>query len=379
MDLPPPGRFQIRVPDEDLAELRARLAATRWPTDAADAGWRYGTGLADLQRLTALWHTHDWRATEARLARHEHIRVDCGSHVLHAMRVGAENPAGTILLLHGWPSSFLEMIDLAELLAFPRDGGAAYDAVAVSLPGYGLSDPPGIPGPSSYDTAVLLLRLLDGLNLEQVWVHGYDVAAGSAARMVLLAPERILGYHTTEPGIPSVARLAEELTEPERAYLAYGDEWEADEGGYLAILGTRPHTLAYGLTDSPAGLAAWLFEKWHNWTLAPGAEWDWDGPLTRTLLDTLTLYWVTGCVAGANRDFHGRDRNGVPFRTTDRVTCPVGVTLTTQLIEHAPRALAERLFTNIRTWAELGRCGHFVTAEAPQLIAARIRTFTGPL
>ena len=369
--LPATGQFIIDVPEAELVDLNNRLAATRWPSDAPEAGWRYGAGLDDVRRLVEMWQVHDWRATEARLARHDQLRVDCDGQVLHAMRIRAESPAGTVLLLHGWPSSFVEMLDLAELLAQPDP--VAYDVIIASLPGFALSAGREVPGHSSAEIAEMLLRLLDELNVESVWIHAYDIAASVGVRMALSAPHRVLGYHTTEPGLPRAAWPTADLTEPEQAYLRYADEWERDEGGYMAILSTRPHTLAYGLTDSPAGLAAWLFEKWRSWTLQPGQDWDWDGPLTRTLLDTLTLYWVTGSVSGANRAYYQADIDAKPISTTDQVTHPVGVARTTQAVERAPRELAERLFSNIEVWSDLGLGGHFIAAERPDLIAANLR------
>ncbi|GAB3649952.1 epoxide hydrolase family protein [Glycomyces tarimensis] len=364
--------FIVHVPEAELTDLNDRLAATRWPSDAPDAGWRYGAGLADVRRLVELWQAHDWRATEDRLARHDQLRVDCDGQILHAMRVRADAPAGTALLLHGWPSSFLEMLDLAESLAQPDP--VAYDVIVASLPGFPLSGRRGVPGPSSAEIAGMLVRLLDGLGVDRVWIHAYDIAASAGVRMALSAPQRVLGYHTTEPGLPRANWPSADLTEPERAYLRYADQWDRDEGGYMAMLSTRPHTLAYGLTDSPAGLAAWLLEKWWNWTLRPGQDWDWGGPLTRVLLDTLTLYWVTGSVSGANRTYYHDDIEGKPIRITDRVIQPVGVARTTQAIEHAPRELAERLFANIEVWSDLGVGGHFIAAERPDLIAANLRT-----
>jgi hypothetical protein len=198
--LPATGPFTIDVPEPELADLRHRLAAARWPSDAPDAGWRYGAGLADVRRLVELWQAHDWRATEARLACHDQLRVDCGGQVLHAMRVRADAPAGTVLLLHGWPSSFLEMLDLAELLARPEP--AAYDVVVASLPGFPLSGGRAVPGPSGAETADMLLRLLDGLGIDRAWIHAYDIAASPGVRMALKAPHRVQGYHTTEAGLP---------------------------------------------------------------------------------------------------------------------------------------------------------------------------------
>jgi pimeloyl-ACP methyl ester carboxylesterase len=169
--------------------------------------------------LTDRWRKHDWSATEARLARHEQLRVDCGTHVLHAMRVRAPATRHTALLLHGWPSSVLEMVGRAEDLA--AGDPACDDVVIASAPGFGLSDRLGVPGPTSYECAGLYLRLMEQFGIDRFWVHAYDVSTGDAARMALRAPDRVLGYHTTEPGLPRARWAAEELTQTERDYLAY--------------------------------------------------------------------------------------------------------------------------------------------------------------
>jgi epoxide hydrolase len=371
-DLPAVGPFRPTIPAEVLRDLDDRLARTRWTEDGVAAGGRYGVDRHDLQTLVDAWRTFDWAAAEERLARSEHVRVDCGSHVLHAMRLRAAEPQGTVVLLHGWPSSFLEMERLGDALA--RAGSApAFDVVIPSLPGFGFSDPLGVPGPSSYENAQLMLTLLTELGVDRFWVHAYDIAASTGARMALLAPDRVLGYHTTEPGIPRADWDESELTDEELRHRRFAAEWHAHEGGYLAIQSTRPLTLAYALTDSPVGLAAWVFDKWQSWTVAPDEPWRWDTDLTAVLLETLTLYWATGSIGSANRVYFGSDKHGVPFERSDQLACPVGVALTTQQIERAPEAMARRLFPDIRVWTDLGRGGHFVAAQAPSLIADNIR------
>jgi pimeloyl-ACP methyl ester carboxylesterase len=373
---PTPSRhFRVHIPDGDLADLDGRLAATRWPRDAAHAGWAYGPDVADVRRLCQRWRSHDWRATERRLNRYRHVRLDCAGLTMHAMTVAAPDPnVDTVVLLHGWPSSFIEMARLAEHLAHPPRGGAPLNAVVVSLPGYALSDDLPAPGLSDDATATVLAHLLDRLNLDEVWLHAHDMAAGPAVLLALRHPDRILGYHTTEPGLPRADWPRDDLAAEEQTYLEMSAAWDRREGGYVALLATRPASLAVTLTDSPAGLAAWTFDKWHSWSLRSGEEWDWDGPLTSLLLDTLTMQWCAGSVASANRTYCIADTGYRGITRDDRVECPVGVALTTQDIERAPRALAQRLYADIRTWTELGTGGHFIAGERPDLVAASIRS-----
>jgi pimeloyl-ACP methyl ester carboxylesterase len=186
----------------------------------------------------------------------------------------------------------------------------------------------------------------------------------------------VIGYHTTSPANPgpALAPDASDLSEAERAHLAYLKEWYREEGGYAHILGTRPQTLAYGLTDSPAGLAAWILEKWHVWTHLP----DEHKPLPFTrdeLLANVTIYWVTQTINSANRFY--REGQNTPWpKPGDRVRVPLGVALTkTQQFERPPREYVERLYPDIRHWVELPRGGHFVALEEPQLVVESIRAF----
>ncbi len=293
---------------------------------------------------------------------------------VHVMRLRARRPSsGTILLLHGWPSSFIEMEALARTLSDPAGDLPAFDVLVPSLPGFGLSAPRTVPGPDHSQTADALAEAVRGLSVAHVWVHAYDIAAGTAIRLGQRHPDLVRGYHTTEPGLPVIPVDDAGRTPDELDHQRYTEAWDAQEGGYMALLGTRPQTIAYALSDSPAGLAAWLFEKWHAWTIEPDRPWDFDAPLVQTLLDTLTLYWVTGTVASANRIYFRDDVTPEPFTRDDRFLQPVSVSLTAQRIERAPLATAERLFADIRSWVDLGTGGHFVCAQHPALIADRLR------
>ena len=193
-------------------------------------------------------------------------------------------------------------------------------------------------------------------------------------------PERLIGYHTTSPANPApyIGPGTAEPTAAERAFLEYLERWRREEGGYAHILGTRPQTLAYGLNDSPAGLCAWIVEKWYIWTAPPSG--DLETHFTKDkLLANVTIYWVTGTINSANRYYYEGRHTRWPG-PMDHVRVPTGVALTaTQPFERPPREYHERLFPDTRRWAELGRGGHFVALEEPELLAEHIRTFFRPL
>lgn len=380
--------FRVEVPEQTLTDLRERLARTRWPKDGRDANWSDGADPSYMQGLLGYWRTgFDWRAQEIFINSFAHFRAEGtgpGLHVVHAHGTGSKPMP--LLLVHGWPSSFYEMLELVPLLADPaRHGGDpsdAFDVVVPSLPGFGFSDP-AIPALSAKGVGDLLVALMDALGYARFGVHAYDIGASVSGLLALDHPDRLIGYHTTEPGIPrpDLGPDAPALSDAERAYLALADAWRADEGGYMVVQRTRPQTLAYGLADSPAGLAAWIVEKWHAWTAPP------DGDLERhftrdQILANLTIYWATNTIGSANRWYHAAPADpAVPrparrLGVDDRVRVPVGVALTaTQPIERAPRKFVERLYPDIRRWVELPRGGHFVALEEPRLLADSIRAF----
>jgi pimeloyl-ACP methyl ester carboxylesterase len=374
--------FAVAVPDAVLADLRERLARTRWPDEVVGAGWAYGVPLGYLKELVAYWRTgFDWRAQERRLNAVANFRAEVDGLGLHFVHQRGRGPAPLpLLLLHGYPSSVHEMLGLIPLLADPAGHGGdpadAFDVVAPSLPGHGFSDRPTQPGFEDRRVADLLVALMAGLGYDRFGAHAYDLGASVMGLLCLDHPERVVGYHTTSPGNPRpyLGPGAPPPTEAERAYLEYLDRWAGEEYGYGHLLGTRPQTVAYGLNDSPAGLAAWIVEKWWAWTAPPG------GDLAAhfsadELLANVTIYWVSETINAANRFYYeGRHTRWPGPGEVARV--PLGVALTaTQAFERPPREYVERLFPDVRRWVELPRGGHFVALEEPALLAEQIRAF----
>jgi pimeloyl-ACP methyl ester carboxylesterase len=373
--------YRVQVAEETLQDLRERLDHTRWPDEVENAGWDYGIPLGYMREIVEYWRTQfDWRAQERSINSFANYRVDLDGIGVHFIHERGHGPKPLPLLItHGWPSSFYEMLKLIPLLTDPASHGGkptdAFDVVIPSVPGHGFSDRPRQPGFNDYLVAKLWIKLMAELGYERFAAHAHDLGASITGLLCLHHPEYVIGYHTTNPANPgpAVQPDATDLTEAERAYLTYKKQRARKESGYAQIQGTRPQTLAYGLNDSPAGLAAWILEKWHGWTTQPGENSPF--PFTHDeLLANVMIYWATQTINSANRYYH--EDEYIPWpKPGDRVRVPVGVALTTQQIERPPREYVERLYPDIRHWVELPRGGHFVALEEPQLVAESIRAF----
>jgi pimeloyl-ACP methyl ester carboxylesterase len=373
--------FVVDVAQATLDDLQDRLARTRWPDEVEDAGWDYGANLAYMRDLVEHWRTSfDWRAEERAMNALPHFRAEVEGVGIHVIHMRGRGPAPMPLLItHGWPSSFVEMLALIPLLADPGAHGGdpadAFDVIVPSVPGFGFSDRPGR-GMTRSRVARLWAHLMEGLGYTRYAAHGNDIGAVITGWLAVDAPERVIALHTLMPTFPPpmIGPDVQPLTEAEQAFAELQGRWQQEEGGYNLIQETRPQTLGYGLHDSPVGLAAWIVEKWRTWTDPAG---DLDRYFTKDLLlANVTLYWVTGTANAANRSYYERARD--PRRITTCITVPTGVALTTEPIQRPPRERAERSYTDIRRWVDLPRGGHFVAAEAPELLAEELRTFFRP-
>jgi pimeloyl-ACP methyl ester carboxylesterase len=378
MDIRP---FTVNVPQPALDDLRARLARTRWPDEVDGAGWDYGANLAYMRELVKYWETDfDWRRHERAMNALPHFRAQVEGVGVHFIHVRGRGPAPMPLLVtHGWPSSFIEMLEIIPLLADPGAHGGdpadAFDVVAPSVPGFGFSDRPGR-GMTRSRVAALWAGLMDGLGYPRYAAHGNDIGAVISGWLAYDVPERLIALHTMMPGFPSpvIGEDAQPLTAAERAFAEVQARWMREEAGYNAIQETRPQTLAYGLHDSPAGLAAWIVEKWRAWTDPAG---EMERYFSRDLLlANVTLYWVTETANAANRSYYERARE--PRAITERIGVPTGVALSLEAVQRLPRERAERGYADIRRWTEFDRGGHFMAAEEPALLAAELREFFRP-
>ena len=380
-----PEPFRIEIEQPVLDDVRSRIRATRWPDAIPGVGWDHGTDPDFLRRALEYWaEEFDWRAREDELNRHAHFRADVDGTRIHFVHEHARDGDGIPLVLtHGWPSSFVELLPLVPLLTDPANhglDGPSFDVVIPSLPGYGFSERPLRTGVTARFTARLWHELMRGLGYDRYGAQGGDFGAGVATFMALDNPGPMLGIHLGNlENAPYTGRESRPLSDAERAYLEANRAWAERERGYSAIQSTKPQTIAYALTDSPAGLAAWILEKWRSWTDSggdPAARLGWD-----FLLTNVTLYWVTGTIASSVRDYYDNRWDADPIRADDFVSVPTAIAL----FDHhfvpegrPPREWAERLY-DVRQWTPMPRGGHFAPVEQPVLLARDIARFFASL
>jgi microsomal epoxide hydrolase len=378
-----PEPSTLHVADAAIADLRERLARTRFPDQAPGASWAYGTDVAYIQELVSYWRTDfDWRAQEAQLNALPQFRAPLHEIDLHFVHVPGEGPDPCPLLLaHGWPGSVFEFLELIPRLADPaRFGGDPADAftvVAPSLPGYGLSFAPGQPRFSVEAIADCLADLMTMLGYQRFAAQGGDWGAFVAARLGYAHAERMLGIHLNMMPIRREPNMVADPTAEERAYLDQLAAWLKEETGYQWIQGTRPQTLAFALTDSPAGLAAWIVEKFRAWSDCGG---DLESAFARDrLLANISLYWFTGAVGSSFWPYYARMHGPWPVPEGATVDVPTGYSEFPREMLRPPRSLAERTFRDIRRWSAMARGGHFAALEQPDALAQEVRAFFRPL
>ena len=378
-----PTPYRIHVPDPVLADVRARLERVRWPDEAPGEAWRYGTDLAYMKELVAYWHDkYDWRINEAGLNRFRQFTAPVGGidvHFIHEPGVGP-NPL-PLLLSHGWPGSIVEFQRIIPLLTDPaRFGGDPADAftvVAPSLPGYTFSFKPNQRRFGIVEIADVFATLMtDVLGYRRFAAQGGDWGAFVTSVLGGSHPDRLVGIHVNLLAIRRDLTATKPPTPEEQAYLEEVHHWMREETGYQWIQGTKPQTLAYGLTDSPVGLLAWILEKFRTWTDCGGE------PLSRvsrdTLLTNVTIYWVTGAINSSFWPYYWRRHERWPIGKDQRVAVPTAYASFPKEILHPPRAWAERAY-DIRRWTEMKTGGHFAALEEPAALAADIAEFFRPL
>jgi microsomal epoxide hydrolase len=376
-----PVPFTLHVPDADIADLRERLARTRWPDQAPGEAWAYGTDVGYMRGLVDYWRTDfDWRGEEAALNTFPQFRVKLHGIDLHYLHVPGVGPAPMpLLLLHGWPGSVFEFLDIIPRLTDPaRFGGDARDAFTVvtpSLPGYGLSFAPGqkrFGVPEMADCVAALMH--DVLGYSRFAAQGGDWGAAVTSRLGYAHAEKMIGIHVNL--LMAVARDPSAFpnpTEAERAFLAEVAHWMREETGYQWIQGTRPQTLAFGLTDSPAGLAAWIVEKFRAWSDCGG---DVESAIRRDrMLGNIGLYWFTGAIGSSFWPYYARLHEAPFMPAGDTITVPSAYAEFPCEIVKTPRSGAERVFTDLRRWTVMPKGGHFAALEQPDLLAEDVRAF----
>lgn len=374
-----PRPYRVEVPEAVLEDLSERLARVRLPDEAPGAGWSHGTDLGYMRDLLAYWRQgYDWRAEEKRINELHHFTAPVAGvdvHFVHEEGVGPDPMP--LLLVHGWPGSFWEFHRILPMLTDPaRFGGDPADSftvVAPSLPGYVFSYRPGQPRFSVPEMAGAFATLMtDILGYGRFAAQGGDWGAGVVSRLALDHPQHLAGIHLNLLMLRPEAVNPGDPSPEERAFLEDLNRWTTEEAGYQAIQGTKPQTLAYALHDSPAGLAAWMVEKFRSWSDCGG---DVETRFSRDLLLTsVMLYWVTGAVGSSFWPYYARRHGAPPLRRGDRVSVPVAYAAFPGEIARPPRSWAERVY-DIRRWTVMPSGGHFAALEEPEALAVDIRAF----
>jgi pimeloyl-ACP methyl ester carboxylesterase len=376
--------FRVEVPDSAIADLRARLERVRWPDEPPLEPWSTGTSVAYMQDLVRYWASgFDWRAWEAKLNSFRQFKVPLRGinlHFLHEEGKG-ENPL-PLLLSHGWPGSVYEFHKLIPMLTDPARFGAdaadSFTVIAPSLPGYTLSFAPGQKRFSVEDITDCFVALMtDVLGYERFGAQGGDWGGFVASVLGHRYASRVIGIHLNLLAVRRDPKMVENPNAEEKAFLADLANWLKEETGYQAIQGTKPQTLAFGLTDSPAGLAAWIAEKFRTWSDCGGVP---ENAISRDeLLANISLYWFTGAIGSSFWPYHARLHGPWPIPEGQTVDVPTGYAAFPREIVRPPRTLAEKTYTDIRRWSVMPKGGHFAALEQPELLVREIREFFRPL
>ncbi|HVN84761.1 MAG TPA: epoxide hydrolase [Candidatus Binatia bacterium] len=376
--------FRINISEHVLDDLKQRLARTRFPDELNDADWSYGTDLAYLRELVEYWRARfDWRVAERALNQWHHFRANVdglGIHFIHARGVGPKPLP--LLISHGWPGSVLEFMKILGPLSDPaRHGGDpadAFDVVAPSLPGYGFSDHARTPGMHPGKMADVFAALMQQLGYPRFGAQGGDWGAIITTLLGSQHAQRLIGIHLNMVVAfpPDESNPAAGLSEAELVRLMEMQRFMQEETGYQGIQGTKPQTLGYALNDSPAGLAAWIVEKFRTWTDCNGNV---ESRLSKDeMLANITLYWLTETATSSARLYCEARRSGLFPPRGIRIEVPTGCAIFPRELFKPPRAWAEKVY-NVQRWTEFSSGGHFAAMEEPHALVEDIRAFFRPL
>jgi microsomal epoxide hydrolase len=370
--------FTVDVPDEVLNDLRDRLARTRWPDQIPGSGWGYGTDLEYLRDLCETWRTtFDWRAQEKRFNQWPHFLTDIDGQQVHFVHARSPEPdALPLVITHGWPGSVSEFLDVIGPLCDPRAHGGdpadAFHVVAPSIPGYGWSGPTREPGWDVRRVSQAWKELMARLGYGRYGAQGGDWGAIISSDLGAVDAEHLAGIHLNMLISFPPSDGGGELSEQEQADVAALQEFLQTGTAYQEIHGKNPQTLGYGLTDSPAGLAGWIIEKFRAWTDNNGSPED---AVTRDqLLTNLTVYWVTNTINSSVRLYCESQRSGRFGPMGQRIEVPTAAAVFPKEIFRTPRAWAENGF-NLQRYTRFDRGGHFAALEEPDLLIDDVRAF----
>jgi pimeloyl-ACP methyl ester carboxylesterase len=375
--------YPIQIDPVILDDLRQRLQNARWTNDINNDKWQTGTNATYLKELCDYWlRDFDWQKNQSYLNSFSHFKTyidGTGIHFIHEKGRGS-NPV-PLLLIHGYPDSFMRFLKVIPLLTAADEDGFSFDLVIPSIPGFGFSDIPNEPGMHPQRIAALFTKLMkEELGYPDFFVHGGDWGSVITEQMALNNPQSLKGIYLTDiPWYHLFSIPGNDITEAEKKYMQAGQQWNQTEGGYALIQSTKPQSLGYGLNDSPVGLAGWIIEKFYLWS-------DCNGKLEHIftkdeLLTNLTIYWATQTINSALRIYY---ETAVAMQQKSKkeeirkLEVPTGVAIFPRDMIPAPREFAERIF-NVQQWTEMPAGGHFTAMEQPHLFAKDVRKFARSL
>ena len=375
--------FEIVVPDAAINDLKTRLQNTRLPDQISETTWEYGTDKTYLTELIDYWENEfDWREQERTLNEFDHFKTEIDEIEMHFIHQRSEHPdAIPLMIVHGWPGSISEFSKIIDPLIDPvAYGGSASDAFHVitpSLPGFGFSSAPTQPGYSPEKIAHILAALMEKIGYQRYAIAGGDWGAIINRYLAFNYPDRLIGLHSNMmlAGPPTDREQRADVTQAEETARAARGAYMQNERAYQQIQGSKPQTLGYGLNDSPAGLAAWIVEKFHGWTDMPqGATGYLDNHFTKDeLLTNIAIYWFTGTITSSTRIYY--ENSKTPIETTlGYINVPTGAAIFPAEIFVTPRAWAESAY-DLRHWSVMTEGGHFAALEKPDLYLNDLQIF----
>lgn len=366
--------FRVAISDSEIADLKQRLARTRWPDPETVRDWSQGVRVENAKSLVTYWEReYDWRRFESELNRLPHFLTTIDGLDIHFIHVRSKNPdAMPLILTHGWPGSIVEFLKLigplTDPVAFGGDAKDSFDVVVPSLPGFGFSEKPTEAGWTVPRIATAWVELMKRLGYDNWAAQGGDWGSVVTTVLGAMRPEGLLGIHLNTPyAFP--AQIPDTLSPEERHAVDGLALYTGDLGGSNHLQGTKPETVGFALADSPAGQAAWIYEKFQSKTDNHGlAE---DALSTDDMLDAISLYWFTNSAASSGRIYW---ENRSASMAGPKLTLPVAVTVFPRDIPRLPRSWIEDTYSNLIHYGEAAKGGHFAALEQPEILISEIRT-----
>ena len=372
--------FKLEIKEKEIKDLNSRLLNTRLPDQGPGKPWRTGTDLEWFKKLLEFWKKDfDWMNSENKLNAFPQFKTqisDIDVHFLHCEGKGKKNIP--LLLMHGWPGSVFEFLDIIPILTNPKSFGIesdiAFTVIAPSLPGFGLSFEPFQKRYGVEEIADCLKKLMvNVLEYEKFCIQGGDWGAMIGSRISYIYPDNILGLHLNMLALIRDYNADHILLPEEKNYVNQIKKWKPEGMGYQAIQGSRPQTLAYALTDSPSGLAAWICEKFYEWTDCNGVP---ENSISfDKMLANICLYWFSGAIGSSFWPYYARNRRPWFVPAGEKIEVPVGYCEFPKEMLRPERKLAEKTYIDIKRWSKMRQGGHFAALENSEVLAKEMFIF----